>query len=159
MGYTHYFKRKDNVSVNEWNRIVSDFKEVIEKAPATSSSAGAHYSDEPLDIQGDRHETCKPIIDNRVVLFNGVGDFGHETFYFARVIEAEVEGFCFCKTARKPYDYFVCAFLILLNYYSKTTQVISSDGHAHDWQPVLEDLRRILKNKDLKLPDGIDNFK
>ena len=81
-----------------------------------------------------------------LVRFNGMLDGGHETFYFCKKVSDEYElssaenGLCFsfCKTARKPYDRYVTACLMLAKFYFKDDIIISSDGDIEDWQEGIE---------------------
>jgi len=56
----------------------------------------------------DRDEDGEPLLNNEVIIFNGVDEDGHESF---RLVFGN-SGFNFCKTARKPYDVLVVACLI-----------------------------------------------
>jgi len=85
------------------------------------------------------------------------GDCSHETFYFPRVIddphiigkiayhdmggkavynEPSKVGTCFdfCKTAFKPYDWAVTAFLVIAKHYLKDRILVHSDGTSDNWQ-------------------------
>lgn len=46
--------------------------------------------------------------------------------------------FNFCKTARKPYDFFVCAVLILAKIHFGDRIKVSTDGTLEDWLPVID---------------------
>jgi len=70
------------------------------------------------------------------------GDCSHETFWFPRVREASreplisAEGgkyFDCCKTAFKPYDWAVTAFLVIAKHYLKEKLVVKSDGTPANW--------------------------
>jgi len=85
------------------------------------------------------------------------GDCSHETFYFPRVItdkepigeicyydmsgrpvynDKEKVGkyFDFCKTAFKPYDWAVTAFLVIAKHYLGDRIIVRSDGTSANWQ-------------------------
>jgi hypothetical protein len=70
--------------------------------------------------------TGRPIIDNDQIIFNGDGSKGedHETM----VLDRNGNGFQFCKTARKPYDRFVKAVLVVANYYAPGALEVTCDG-------------------------------
>jgi hypothetical protein len=70
--------------------------------------------------------TGRPFIDDKSIVFNGDASKGeaHETMSLHRI----GNGFEFCKTARKPYDRFVKAVLIIANYYAPGALEISCDG-------------------------------
>jgi len=70
------------------------------------------------------------------------GDCSHETCYFPRIANKESMGyiqedgnlvFSFCKTAYKPYDLIVIAFLIILKRHLKGDIKVSSDGNDGQW--------------------------
>lgn len=75
-----------------------------------------------------------------MVRFNGIDDDGHETLYIQRVDKPQSWAsdktvvFGFCKTARKPYDVYVTATLLLAHVYLGDEIKISSDGEVEDWQ-------------------------
>jgi hypothetical protein len=70
--------------------------------------------------------TGRPIIDNSDIIFNGDASKGedHETFQLMK----NGGDFQFCKTARKPYDRFVKAVLIIANFYAPGALKVSCDG-------------------------------
>ncbi|MGB9858480.1 MAG: hypothetical protein ACPLQP_00930 [Moorellaceae bacterium] len=70
------------------------------------------------------------------------GDCSYETFYFPRVREPYYEGerprenglwFDFCKTAFRPYDLAVTAFLIIAKHHLKDKIVVRTDGEDLHW--------------------------
>jgi hypothetical protein len=68
------------------------------------------------------------------------GDCSHETAYMPRVFEPSEWNkpdkglyFAFCKTAFKPYDLAVTAFLIVCKHHLGKKINISSDGEDKDW--------------------------
>lgn len=66
------------------------------------------------------------------------GDCSHETFYFPRVMTHEhhiAHGYHFdcCKTAFKPYDLTVQAFLIIAKHHLGDEILIASDGNEQHW--------------------------
>ena len=70
------------------------------------------------------------------------GDCSHETFVFPRVLKPhEWEKprknglyFDFCKTAFKPYDLAVTAFLVIAKHYLGDSLIVHSDGDEPHWQ-------------------------
>jgi hypothetical protein len=101
MGYTHYCLKPKEISQEKWNSFVTDFKTILP------------YFEVLLDKTTDQ----KLIINENEILFNGIDEASHETFYIERVEsnwdETESVAFSFCKTARKPYDIAVCCALII----------------------------------------------
>jgi len=91
------------------------------------------------------------------------GDCSYESFSFPRVIEPEdwhepvgeisyykASGepvyqdpscigkyFYFCKTAYRPYDWAVTAFLVIAKHYLKDRLIVHSDGELHHWQDAM----------------------
>lgn len=68
------------------------------------------------------------------------GDCSYETFYFPRVLkpsgwEKPRQGkyFNFCKTAFRPYDLAVTAFLVIADHHLGDQIVVSSDGEQSHW--------------------------
>jgi len=127
VGYTNYWYTKPELKKAQFSSFAKDVKALLAKA------------DVPLAFEYDQTDK-PPQIDNEVVRFNGHGENGHETFMLTR--KTEVSGyssikkmaFAFCKTARKPYDKYVTACLILAKkHFGKDIQV-SSDGEMSDWQ-------------------------
>jgi hypothetical protein len=72
------------------------------------------------------HGTGRPIIDNSDIVFNGDASKGeeHESFQLSKCDS----GFQFCKTARKPYDRYVKAVLIVANMVAPGALDITCDG-------------------------------
>ena len=97
MGYTHYWKNK-GFSDEQWNQIGSAALRIFTEAKAQGIDI-ARESDRPSD---------SPEITTEEIIFNGIGDDGHETFYLSKF----ASDFEFCKTAYKHYDAVVVAILI-----------------------------------------------
>lgn len=73
------------------------------------------------------------------------GDCSHETLHFPQILKTEdwqkpemTKGvplyFEFCKTAFKPYDWAVTAFLIIAKHHLGDKLVVHSDGETEHWQ-------------------------
>jgi hypothetical protein len=109
-------------------------KEIIKEILAEAYKAGI--------VQYEWNDTKEPLVTDTVVQFNGVGDNGHETFYFdiADTYKAsDGQHFAFCKTARKPYDVVVMKVLIVLKYFLGDAVVVSSDGNFdEEWHETRE---------------------
>ena len=134
MGYTHYFERFELThNQKTWTKFSKDVKQLSKK----------------LDFQitgSDGDIETEPVFNKDEISFNGVGEESHETFIIVRDMsiiltaegrhseykkkqwEKDEKIFSFCKTARKPYDLFVTAVLILYKYYFKEKVHISGDG-------------------------------
>ena len=111
MGYTHYIKNKREFTDAEWDQFTKEVKEMLDK---TNIPVANGCGDEGSD----------PIINDKGVYFNGVGDDAHETAFMPKGSAS----FDFCKTARKPYD------KLVVNMYKIAERVLgfgitlSSDG-------------------------------
>ena len=99
MGYTHYWDiYQEEIPQDMWFNFAHDFIKVLP------------YFYKVLDHTTDQ----KSNVDSENIIFNGVGEEGHETFSINRknIMEKSYDGeiklFDFCKTARKEYDISVC---------------------------------------------------
>lgn len=90
MGYTHYLQYGE-CSQKEFEQGLEAALPLLKKICKEHRKVLCLEYDEP---------TKAPLLESKLVKFNGKGDDGHETFYIA--YSSERHGFC--KTARKPYD-------------------------------------------------------
>lgn len=102
------------------------------------------------------------IVDEGVecLVFNGFEDDSHETFFLPmgfvdetaenKPIPRFVCEFNFCKTNRKPYDFVVCAVLLVVKMIAPECYEIKSDGDDDDWLPSWNWVVSELKN----MPDA-----
>jgi hypothetical protein len=155
MGYTHYMRQESEVPTVQWKILTEAVNKVLSNLPKYSTSAGAFHSDEPIIVQFECVDNSLPEVGDQIIRFNGADEMGHETFMIGQDFDPNGETFHFCKTARKPYDYVVCAVLILLNHYSPGSYKISSDGEPDDWIPVLTDLRSLFEDDTIMLPGEV----
>lgn len=151
MGYTHYWNYKTPTQdcQEEFKQVRKELRKVMKNLPEFSETAGGCYKDETIVLKGG-DGTGKPVIDTKVIYFNGDGskDLDNETFYFP--FRGEELNFAFCKTARKPYDFMVCITLLSLRN-NVTGFSFSSDGDKEDWEPAVkyyEEHIGELKNKE-----------
>ena len=118
MGYTRYWHRIREIPQPTFQAIVGDFMKVL---PALQVRLAGG------DGTGD------PCLTAEEVIFNGVGDDAHETFLFPRVYclrQGSIWGaleFQYCKTARKPYDLVVAAFLVIAKHHLGDNLHVTSD--------------------------------
>lgn len=141
MGYTHYWNQTRDFKQHEWAMIRIAIDELTKNASV-------------LD-KDPKSDQCLSIKDNNI-FFNGIGEDGHETFVIPRlkpaIAEWDKEGqaknvsFEFCKTARKYYDDYVCASLIIIAHLAPGVLLISSDGEKDDWVEGLKKAKKILPN-------------
>lgn len=99
MGYTHYW------DCPQTKTLPLALQEACKRIIKTARSK---YF---IQVQWEDDTPRAPEITGDVIRFNGVGEDGHETFYF----ENHAGGFC--KTARKDYDAVVVACLIAAKQY------------------------------------------
>jgi len=142
MGYTHYWYLKQGIKKLS-DRCLSDLKKVAEEHKEI--------------IQFESDDKDKPLIKNKEIRFNGIGEEGHETFLFSlkkggKFIQEDEDGFVFecCKTARKPYDLVVCKMLLILKAELQDKIKLSSDGFSNcvcsfdgDWSNAIERVKRM----------------
>lgn len=129
MGYTHYWYRKPKLEKNVFAQFSADVKKILEQADCPLS----YYKDEEKDGF---------VANTKVINFNGYGQDGHENVYFPLTMKEAYAGqmkgdgllFSCCKTAYKPYDKYVTAFLILAKLYFQDNIKVSSDGEINDWK-------------------------
>ena len=137
MGYTHYWTiNQKEISPESWFGFMQEFSEI---------EAKFH---EKLDHTTDQ----KYRIDSESIIFNGIGEQGHETFTMNRKnpmeesYTGENEYFDFCKTARKEYDIAVCCALIIAKKHFGDIIRVSSDGGDEDgWDKAKELCQETLK--------------
>ena len=133
MGYTNYFEY-EKTTQKKWAKIVRDCKIVYNALPKNLKI-----------VNGLGEKDSKPIFDNNTIMFNGEGDLSHETF---TLLKDGSNGFDFCKTEQKPYDFFVQACLLVYFYHSPTTTIeITSDGKKADWLEAYSFIVETLKAK------------
>jgi hypothetical protein len=128
MGYTHYWVIRRPIAKRAMTKIVADVRKLL----AATSVPVAFESDEPL---------LAPEVSATLIRFNGVGDDGHETFYFTPHADPDSG---FCKTNRKPYDRLVTAVLIVIAKHSGSAIEVTSDGAAVDWLPGAAFVKQVL---------------
>jgi len=115
MGYTHYFKQVGPAPTKEqWVKIQKDIAPIL----------GVNYKHGTIQRGSDNPNA--PEISEDAIIFNGVEDDGHETFYLAK----DQTGFEFCKTARKPYDGVVVSVLRVVKAIVPDWLELSSDGNG-----------------------------
>lgn len=114
MGFTHYWKQANDVDDAKWDAFCRDVRAIIDE----SNIAVVREYDNPEE---------RPLISDTKIVFNGIGEDGHETFW----VDRSEHGFGFCKTARKPYDEIVVACCIA-GVESGVFNEWSSDGDDKD---------------------------
>lgn len=166
MGYTHYWNQRRHFTKPEWATITTDIAAILKYAQHDGGIALANGAGDPK---------TSPNINSAFIMFNGLGDDSHETFYIERRIRkpdyvGRERGFDFCKTARKPYDPVVVACLCYLSTITRADDPItgnpiigteayeiSSDGRGADFLSGLDLARKAIpaKANHLDLPMDI----
>lgn len=110
MGYTVYFEQSRPFTMQEWGDIRAACINMFNRLKQIKGGNG--YG--------------RPEIGNDRIIFNGDASKGenHETM----CLERQNIGFQFCKTARKNYDRYVKAVLVVANYYAPGALTVSCDG-------------------------------
>lgn len=113
MGYTHYWKVPVAFTDEAWNNLKRDALALFANTEIPLGNAF-----------GDVDST--PRIDDSVISFNGIGDDAYETCQITR----NAIDFDCCKTAQKPYDSVVVAFLKLARQHNNSIELTSDGGRG-----------------------------
>jgi len=145
IGYTHYWDIRKKPRLKDLSGCLENIKKVI-----------LQYQDV---IQLEDDDGKPPLITKNLIAFNGIGEDGHETFYFEfppsiKKIKDSVRyeltpddkdfTFNFCKTARKPYDECVARCLLILKEYLKDDMKLNSDGdfkNEEEWGRAIKEVQ------------------
>ena len=167
--YQHYFSYNRNITADEWQHIKEASVVAVRNLPLYTAIAGAHYAADPL--RGHVHgrnglidaETAHRIVHvgtdgNEAILFNGSRfakganrDLSYQNF----VLTPNANVRDTCRTDRLPYDFLVCAVLLICDHFAPQARSIDSDGDANDWWPAQEFVRKHI-HPAITLPDSID---
>lgn len=131
MGYTHYFQRSlDSNDPELYEVLRKRFIELVKKAESEGLKVADAFGEKLGAWQADGER----------IAFNGYGDESCETFSFSQIVPKQPDWredrktfFDFTKTAYRPYDYLVCATLMLIKDVYGSQVEISSDGGWDDW--------------------------
>lgn len=151
MGYTHYWDHTKAFSDEQWKDIVNAYADLLQATVNRGISISIRPDEQPCsahELLAERQMLLTT--PNQRIFFNGTGDLSHETF----VLTQHNGGFEFCKTAMKPYDTLVTAFLCYLGTHYHDHIRISSDGDADDWQEGLTFANDVFSTP-VHLPGGL----
>jgi hypothetical protein len=161
--YTHYFdmtKRPDQVL---WAQLMLDVEKLFSNLPTCEEleQLGVE-NDDKVFLRGPMGDK-KPVCNSKRISFNGDAAKGmdHESFTLLSKKMSDS-----CKTDRKPYDFAVCAVLILAYNYLPDIVLVTSDGDAYDWDLALNYVRQYILPgailpvgiKDTLLPSASESF-
>jgi hypothetical protein len=110
MGYTVSWTQNRSFTDLEWQQITDATRSMFNRLKQVKDGDG----------------TGRPQVGTKGIIFNGDASKGedYETFQLMK----NGYGFNFCKTARKPYDRYVKAVLVVANYYAPGALEVSCDG-------------------------------
>jgi hypothetical protein len=137
MGYTHYWTIfQEEIPDYMWQNFAKDILRIYPQIKDVLDQT----TDQKFDITGNH------------IIFNGIGEEGHETFSINTKNKMEeshtgrIEYFDFCKTARKEYDIAVCCALIIAKKYFADIIRVASDGSEEDgWDNAKRLCQKVLK--------------
>jgi len=138
MGYTHYINADRSFTRGEWSGIVQDVPKVF-----------AYCEQHNIPLKWEYDSKRGPIVNGDTIRFNGVGEDGHETFYYQR----KMKGFWFCKTARKPYDLAVCVVLLMLSQAAGFIHLSSDGGLEDGWDEAIKAYKEIFGHMPPMMPE------
>jgi hypothetical protein len=112
MGYTVSWTFNRSFTEMEWKSITENVYNMFNRLKQVKGANGLG----------------RPIVDSSEIIFNGDASKGdaHETFVLTRYDS----GSQFCKTARKPYDRYVKAVLVLANFWAPGALEVTCDGDS-----------------------------
>ncbi len=154
MGYTHYWRRSEDFTTEQWEKICLETLDIIVRHCDRKFITLAFEYDSPSEPQptlfgGPKYGPRPPEVSPDLIRFHGWKDEGHETFFLTREKPENPswdptakESFDFCKTARKPYDLAVCLVLLSMSRHAPDSVKISSDG---DWDAEWLEAREVYK--------------
>lgn len=140
MGYTHYWYENNKPKLIP-TEAVKVIKPILDQA----------YKKGLIQLEYDKPEP--PIVSDKEIRFNGVGENGHETFlYQADQPESDRSDwsedkrfFGFCKTAQKPYDEVVMKVLMILDAYMPEMALSSDGDFMDDWNKAYKSLQKKMR--------------
>lgn len=101
MGFTRYWNIDESADADKFANAMADIREMLVEQNADD------------DLMYDQENLIHWFLSAEGVAFNGIEEDGHETFL---VEYGEIDS-QFCKTARKPYDKYVFACLLILKHH------------------------------------------
>lgn len=143
MGYTHYWR-------NENNNPSEDIRKKIGLTLKTLYQNRDSLFVESPSVLVEEYDlpNSEPIFDENEIRFNGLSEMGHETFL---IDWNALNDFEFCKTNRKPYDFWVISTLLIIKSEAPEALQISSDGDYEEWNSIKNQVVAALKRANINL--------
>ena len=141
MGYTHYLRFKKTVTKERLSKASEDVKKAFELIK----------SECPNVVIKDGWGENEPQIDENTICFNG--DASKNEDYETFVVKVGDKDFNFCKTARQPYDVYVCVACLILKEHFGDYLCLTSDGIFKDHTDRGVDLDLLLSGKWYSIDD------
>ena len=135
MGYTHYLRFNKAVAKRKFSKASADVKKAFELIKAEFPN---------IAIKDGKGEN-EPQIDKDAIWFNG--DASKNEDYERFFVEVGYKGLTFCKTARQPYDVYVCVACLILKEHFGDDVCMSSDGISREDEDKGVDLDLLLGEK------------
>ena len=151
MSYSHYFEIVKRPNQEIWAQLMLDVQKFFRNLPTSGELSDMGYDVIHLPFLCGPMGDKKPICNTQRISFNGNEheDMSYETF---TLLPKKMDDYC--KTGRKPYDFAVCAVLIIAYNHLPDLLLVRSDGDTDEWTPVLNWVRQhVLPNA--ILPPGI----
>ena len=148
MGYSHYFPQQKECPLDQWAAFKADVLRLYDQRPDTFESAGSTAVERLTlcDGSGEIELTKSTQLfrtfteaEGETLFFNGDDREGRgEAYETMMLTQHYTPEFSFCKTARRPYDWFVVACLLLAAHRCPGVWRIGTDGTPEDWLPVAQ---------------------
>lgn len=146
MGYTHYFPQQKECPLDQWAALKADVLRLYDQRPDSFESAGQSSTGRLTLCDGwgeveltEAAQLFRVEAEGESLFFNGDDREGRGQAYETMMLtQYHTPGFAFCKTARKPYDWFVVACLLLAAKHCPGVWKIGTDGDPDDWLPVVQ---------------------
>ena len=135
MGYTHYLRFNKPVAKRKFSKASADIKKAFELIKAECPNIAIK----------DGSGVNEPQIDKDAIWFNG--DASKSEDYERFFVRVGYKGLTFCKTARQPYDVYVCVACLILKEHFGDDVCMSSDGISGEDEDKGVDLNLLLGGK------------